>query len=125
MQQAESTPLHQYGRLQTSDALLAEEIVAEVFEPHRLSPKKRAPLDARLNAVQNGALTLGFLTYGTKAHINLPPNELWYHLNIPLRGVSEARREGGESIRTKPGVNGAVLLPHRAQEIQWERDTSQ
>lgn len=119
-----SAPLHQYGRLRTSDASLAEGTVSKVFEPHRLTPSRRAPLNARLNAVQNGGLTLGFLAYGTKANIALPPSELWYHINIPLRGTSEARR-GGATVHTRPGVSGAILLPHKDQEISWNADTSQ
>lgn len=118
-------PLRRHGRLRTRDVALAEQIVAEVYEPHTLTPLNGAPMDARLNAVQNGGLTLGYLTYGTDVRITLPPSEHWYHVNITLAGSSRVRREGG-CHGTTSGLRGAaILLPHRAQTIDWAADTAQ
>lgn len=118
-------PLHQYGRMRTSNADVAEEVVSEVFEPHRLTVVEPQPLQARLNAVQTGSLTLGYLAYGTTSEVTLPPSELWYHVNITLTGTSNVIRENGESSRTVGLQSGAVLLPHRAQRIEWQADATQ
>lgn len=118
-------PLHQYGKLRTSDVDVAEGVVSEVFEPHRLAVPSAQPLQARLNAVQTGCLTLGYLAYGTQAKINLPPSELWYHVNITLTGTSSVIRESGNTSRTSGLQSGAVLLPHDAQRIEWNADTTQ
>ncbi|MBM4575640.1 hypothetical protein GS415_04730 [Rhodococcus hoagii] len=84
-------PLHQHGRLRTDDVDLAQSVVSAVYEPHVLEPHGGGRLDARLNAVQNGSLTLGYLTYGVGAGITLPPSERWYHVNITLSGGSRWR----------------------------------
>lgn len=118
-------PLRRHGRLRTGDVALAERIVAEVYEPHTLTPLDGTPLDARLNAVQNGALTLGYLTYGTDVRITLPPSEHWYHVNITLTGTSRVRREDGPHGATSGLRGAAILLPHRAQTIYWAPDTAQ
>ncbi|WP_218002652.1 AraC family transcriptional regulator [Nocardia brevicatena] len=120
-----SEPLHRHGRLHTDDVDLAQTIVSEVYEPHILAPRGTHRLDARLNAVQIGSLTLGYLTYGAEATITLPPSEHWYHVNITLFGGSRVAR--GDSIRgeTTAMAGAAVLVPHHAQTIEWESDTAQ
>ncbi|MCW5251625.1 MULTISPECIES: AraC family transcriptional regulator [unclassified Streptomyces] len=118
-------PLRQHGRLRTDDADLAQQVVAEVYEPHTLSPVGGGPLDARLNAVQLGGVTLGYLTYGTEAHITLPASEHWYHINVTLTGSSLVTRENGDRGRTRGMAEAAILLPHRAQTIAWAPDAAQ
>ncbi|MBD9731624.1 MULTISPECIES: AraC family transcriptional regulator [unclassified Streptomyces] len=122
---ASSEPLRQHGRLHTRDADVAQHVVAEVYEPHTLTPVGREALDARLNAVQLGAVTLGYLTYGTEAHITLPASEHWYHINITLAGSSRVTREDGDRGTTRAMAHAAVLLPHRAQTIAWAADAAQ
>ncbi|WFR73393.1 hypothetical protein P9209_06740 [Prescottella defluvii] len=85
----------------------------------------RSRLDARLNAVQNGSLTLGYLTYGVGATITLPPSEYWYHVNITLFGGSRVSR--GDSVygETAAMAGAAMLVPHHSQTIEWDSDTAQ
>ncbi|MGO4203754.1 AraC family transcriptional regulator [Rhodococcus sp. TAF43] len=118
-------PLHQHGRLRTDDVDLAQAVVSEVYEPHVLEPRGERRLDARLNAVQNGSLTLGYLTYGVGATITLPPSEHWYHVNITLLGGSRVSR--GDSVRgeTTAMAGAAMLVPHHLQTIEWDSDTAQ
>lgn len=104
---------------------LAQRVVSEVFEPHRLTPDRQSALNAHLNAVQVGSLTLGYLDYGTTAQINLPPSDLWYHINVPLTGTSKVRREGGSTAHTQKGRSGAILVPHKNQTVEWKADTTQ
>ncbi|MFD0886789.1 AraC family transcriptional regulator [Streptosporangium algeriense] len=118
-------PLRQHGRLRTGDVALAQQVVADVYEPHTLEPVDRSALDARLNAVQNGGLTLGYLTYGSEVRITLPPSDRWYHINIALAGHSRITREDGERGMTAGREGAAILLPHRAQTIDWATDTAQ
>ncbi|NKR46022.1 helix-turn-helix domain-containing protein [Rhodococcus hoagii] len=118
-------PLHQHGRLRTDDVDLAQSVVSAVYEPHVLEPHGGGRLDARLNAVQNGSLTLGYLTYGVGAGITLPPSERWYHVNITLSGGSRVAR--GDSVRgeTAAMAGAAMLVPHHLQTIEWDSDTAQ
>lgn len=118
-------PLHQHGRLRTDDVDLAQSVVSDVYEPHVLEPRGTGRLDARLNAVQNGSLTLGYLTYGVGAGITLPPSEHWYHVNITLLGGSQVSR--GDSVRgeTAAMAGAAMLVPHHVQTIEWDSDTAQ
>lgn len=118
-------PLRQHGRLRTADAGLAQQVVADVYEPHVLEPIGSDRLDARLNAVQLGGLTLGYLTYGTEARITLPPSERWYHINITLSGSSRIARENGQQGTTTGLAGAAILLPHHAQTIDWAADAAQ
>ncbi len=118
-------PLHQYGRLRTNDVDQAQAVVAEVFEPHRLDPLGRGTLDARMNAVQTSSVTLGYLTYGEPASIDLPDNDTWYHVNVALSGDSKVSRSDGAVDRTRGRASAAVLLPHRRQTIEWGAHTEQ
>lgn len=118
-------PLRRHGRLRTDDVDLAQSVVSEVYEPHVLEPRGAKGFDARLNAVQNGSLTLGYLTYGVGAEITLPPSEHWYHVNITLSGGSRVSR--GDSVRgeTAAMAGAAILVPHHLQTIEWDSDTAQ
>ncbi|WP_257425248.1 AraC family transcriptional regulator [Nocardioides carbamazepini] len=118
-------PLHQYGRLRTSDPDEAQHVVADVFEPHVLTPDRSTRLQARMNAVQSGDLTIGYLTYGLAAGIDLPPNDSWYHINVTLRGDSTVTRSDGTTTATAGRRSAAVLLPHHRQSIAWNADTEQ
>lgn len=118
-------PLRQHGRLHTRDVDLAQRVVAEVYEPHTLTPVGGGRLDARLNAVQMGGVTLGYLTYGTEARIGLPASEHWYHVNITLAGSSRVARDDGTRGTTSALRQAAVLLPHRSQTIDWAQDAAQ
>ncbi len=118
-------PLQQHGRLRTDDAALAQAVVAEVYEPHVLEPIGSKRLDARLNAVQLGGCTLGYLTYGTESRITLPPSEQWYHINVTLSGSSHVARENGQRAVTMGLTGAAILLPHQAQTIDWAADAAQ
>ncbi len=116
-------PLHQHGRLRTDDVDLAQSVVSAVYEPHVLEPHGGGRLDARLNAVQNGSLTLGYLTYGVGAGITLPPSERWYHVNITLsaeagwRGVTRCevrpRRWRGRRCWSRTISDHRMGLGHR------------
>lgn len=118
-------PLRQHGRLRTADPALAQSVVAAAYEPHTLEPLGTERLDARLNAVQVGGLTLGYLTYGTDARITLPPSEHWYHVNITLTGSSRVARDDDVRGATHGMTGAAVLLPHRAQWIVWDARAAQ
>src|SRR5699024_1145130 len=118
-------PLHQYGRLRTHDVDQAQDVVAEVFEPHRLEPLCGGSLDARMNAVQTNSITLGYLTYGQPASIDLPANDTWYHVNVTLSGKSRVARSDGAVDKTQGRASAAVLLPHRHQTIEWGARTEQ
>ncbi|MGC0365150.1 AraC-like DNA-binding protein [Rhodococcus sp. 27YEA15] len=118
-------PLRQHGRLRTADAHLAQSVVSEVYEPHTLEPARGEALDARLNAVQNGALTLGYLAYGAGATVVLPPSEHWYHVNITLFGGSRITRGDSLCGVTSAMAGAAILVPHHTQTIEWDSDTAQ
>ena len=118
-------PLHQYGRLRTSDPEEAQHVVAQVYEPHVLTPDRSTTLHARMNAVQSGDLTIGYLTYGLAAGIDLPPNDAWYHINVTLRGDSTVARSDGTTTSTSGRQSAAVLLPQHRQTIAWNADTEQ
>lgn len=118
-------PLRRFGRLRTQDVDEAESVVSEVFEPHSLRPLESAPLNARMNAVQTGEVTIGYLTYGRPTQIRLPANDRWYHVNVTLRGESRVIRSDGASAVTTGRRGAVVLLPHREQRIHWNADTEQ
>lgn len=117
--------LHQYGKLRTSEIDHAQTVVAKVFEPHHLEPHGRGSLDARLNAVQVDNLTIGYLTYGRDVRIDLPNNDTWYHINVPLSGDSQVSRSDGMVEETKEKTSAAVFLPHKNQSIEWKTQTEQ
>jgi len=118
-------PLRRFGRLHTRDVDEAQSVVSEVFEPHSLRPLESTPLNARMNAVQTGDVTIGYLTYGLPTRIRLPANDRWYHVNVTLRGGSRVSRSDGATAVTAGRRGAAILLPHREQRIHWDADTEQ
>lgn len=111
--------------MRTADVDTAEEVVSRCYEPHSLMLSRGRRLDARLNAVQIGDLMFGYLAYGAATTITLPPSENWYHVNIALRGSSRVKSDKGVVGSTEALASAAILLPHRAQEIEWDSDTAQ
>ncbi|GGG68700.1 transcriptional regulator [Kocuria dechangensis] len=118
-------PLGRFGRLRTTEASVAEDVVSRVYVPHQLSPLDREPLDARLNAVQSGPLTLGYLAYGAASKITLPPTETWIHVSITVAGRTRVYRDGVQCATTTGRGSGTILASHQAQVVECDRDTAQ
>ena len=118
-------PFYRYGRLRTDDVEEAQRIVSDIYEPHRLKVAAWRALDAKMNAVQVGSLTLGYLTYQQPAQIDLPANGKWYHVNVLLRGTTSAKRSDGQVRPRARGNVASVFLPHLDHAIDWGPDTAQ
>lgn len=120
--QGSAEPLARYAVLRTRDIGEAETAVSAAYVPHRLS----APggLDARLNVVRSGGITLGYLRYGTEARLTVPPSDDSFHVNLPLSGTTTVR-QGGTEARTVPGRSGALVSPARPATLDWSADAAQ
>ena len=100
--QTELLPGHPVAR--AADVDEAHEAVTRTYLPHRLEMLDREiDLDMRLNAVRVGAVTVGYLRYGSAVRLGTVDAGN-YHVNIPVTGRSEQRCGLGEPVFTGPGA---------------------
>lgn len=115
-------PLARFPVLRTADLGEAESVVSVAYVPHRLSAAGR--LDARLNVVRSGGITLGYLGYGTEARLTVPPSADSFHVNVPVSGTTTVR-QGSAEARTVVGRRGAMVSPTRPATLDWSADAAQ
>ena len=108
----------------TSSLDEARHAVTSVYLPHSLHSDDPG-LAMRLNAVQQKRFTLGFLAYGARAELCMPPTETSYHVNLTTRGGTFAEREDGRRAVTTADASGVVLLPDQRNVVRWSEDAEQ
>lgn len=77
----------------------------------------RRDLHMRLNAVRAGAVTAGYLRYGSAVRLGTVDAGN-YHVNIPGTGRCEQRCASGEPVFAGPG-QAAVFLPGYPADLRW------
>lgn len=115
-------PLARYATLRTVDVAEAEEVVSGLYVPHRLSAA--GALDARLNVVRSGPITVGYLAYGAEARLAVPPMRDAFHVNLTLTGTTHVR-QGGGTARTSAHRSGVMLSPTETSTLTWSADAAQ
>ncbi|WP_326954029.1 AraC family transcriptional regulator [Amycolatopsis sp. NBC_01286] len=114
--QTELLPGHPVARAMDVDE--AHEAVARTYLPHRIEVLDGAiDLDMRLNAVRLGAVTAGYLRYGSAVRLGTVDAGN-YHVNIPVTGRSEQRCGTGEPVFAGPG-RAAVFVPGYPADLRW------
>jgi Transcriptional regulator containing an amidase domain and an AraC-type DNA-binding HTH domain len=117
-------PLSQFPVLDTGSLEEARDAVTRVYLPHELTaPRDR--LSMTLNAVTDRHFTFGYLTYQTSAELNMPPTETCYHINLTIRGTTDADRSDGDRARTAADRSGVVLSPKQRNTVRWSPDAEQ
>ncbi|MEA5365260.1 AraC family transcriptional regulator [Amycolatopsis sp., V23-08] len=118
----ELLPGHPVARARDVDE--AHEAVTRTYLPHRLEVLDRAiGLDMRLNAVRVGAVTAGYLRYGSAVRLGTV-DAGDYHVNIPVAGRCEQRCGSGEPVFAGPG-RAAVFMPGHPADLRWEAACAQ
>lgn len=113
-----------YPVVRTADCDQARDAVTRFYLPHRLEPLHRsAPLDMQLNAIRLGAVTAGYLRYGSDVRI-VTAEAAHYHINIPLNGGTDCWCGTQEPVRATPR-RGVVLMPGVAVDIYWPAGCAQ
>ncbi len=96
----------------------AHEAVTRTYLPHRLEVLDRETgLDMQLNAVRVGAVTAGYLRYGSAVRLGTV-DAGGYHVNIPVTGRCEQRCGSGEPVFAGPG-RAAVFMPGHPADLRW------
>ncbi|GAB3146601.1 AraC family transcriptional regulator [Amycolatopsis stemonae] len=114
--QTELLPGHPVAR--ATDVDEAHDAVTRTYLPHRLEVLDRpVALDMRLNAVRVGAVTAGYLQYGTAVRLGTV-DAGGYHVNIPVRGRCEQRCGSAEPVFAGPG-RAAVFMPGHPADLRW------
>ena len=113
-----------YPIARAADVDEAHEAVTRMFLPHQLKVLERdIRLDMKLNAVQVGAVTLGYLRYGGAVRL-ITADAGNYHVNVPLEGVSEQRCGSFEPVVLGPD-RAAVFMPGHPADLWWRPDCAQ
>lgn len=116
--------LRRFPVVATSSVDEAREAVTDVYLPHALRAENE-PLAMQLNAAHQKRFTLGFLAYGAKAELRMPPTETTYHVNLTTAGRTFAERDDGVRAMTEARASGVVLLPNRLNTVRWTPDAEQ
>ena len=120
--QRELFPSHPVVR--TADCDQARDAVTRLYLTHRLELLHRsARLDMRLNAVRLGAVTAGYLRYGSDVRI-VTAEAAHYHINIPLHGDTECWCGAREPVRATPG-RAVVFMPGVSVDMHWPAGCAQ
>jgi AraC-like DNA-binding protein len=102
----------------------AQHAVSQVFLPNRLTLLEReSELDMRLNAIQVGGVTAGYLRYGRDVRV-VTVDAANIHVNIPLSGRPESRCGRMAPVRSGPG-KAAVFTSGMPADIRWPGDCAQ
>ena len=115
--------LRRFPVVATTSADEAHDAVAEVYLPHTL--RAEDTLRMQLNAARQKRFTLGFLAYGGRAELQMPPTETTYHINLTTIGRTVAERGDGVRAVTQARTSGVVLLPHQLNTVRWSPDAEQ
>lgn len=117
-------PLRQHPVLHSHDLDEVRELGEQLFAPHRLELFDRdVALDALLNAVHIGEVTIGYVRYGPGVRITVPDMADSYQVNIPLAGCMEIS-DGARTI-TSSTSRPAVLVPGNKYVGHWTMGCTQ
>ena len=106
------------------DADEAHEAVSRLYLPHRMEVLERKPRFAmRLNAIRIGAVTAGYLRYGSDVRL-FTEHANDFHINIPVTGTCEQRCGSAEPFRSGPD-RAALFLPGYPADLRWRADCAQ
>ena len=115
--------LRRFPVVTTTSLEEAREAVTDVYLPHALQAE--APLRMQLNAARQKRFTLGFLAYGARSELRMPPTETTYHINLTTSGRTFAERGDGTRAVTEARASGVVLLPNQLNTVRWTDDAEQ
>lgn len=102
----------------------AQSILSQAYLPLTLSPPARTPnVDARLNVIKVGRVTVGYLGFGDAMRIRTA-EAANYHLDLPIAGSSAMRSGLGPPVYATPST-AAVFMPGRPAELDCDRDCAQ
>lgn len=118
-------PLSRFPIVRTSRLDAAREAVSRVYLPHRLDSADGDRLGMTLNAAEGARFTLGFLVYGAKTRLDMPPTEVSYHINLTTKGKTFADRTDGRRAVTAARSSGLVLLPDQLNTVRWTAEAEQ
>ncbi len=118
-------PLGHFSIVNTARLDEAREAVTRVFLPHHLDLVEGERLRMTLNAVEARRFTLGYLVYGARTKLTMPPAEVCYHVNLTTSGKTFADRTDGSRAVTVAGSSGLVLLPDQLNTVRWTADAGQ
>jgi AraC-like DNA-binding protein len=118
-------PLSRFPVVRTSRLDEARDAVTSVYLPHRLDSADGDRLAMTLNAAKAARFTLGYLVYGAKTQLDMPPTELTYHINLTTRGMTFASRSDGGRAVTAAETSGIILLPDQQNTVRWTGDAEQ
>ena len=118
-----SHTLRRHPVVATSSLDEALAAVTDVYLPHAL--RADTSLRMQLNAARQKRFTLGFLAYGARAELRMPPTETTYHINLTTSGETSAERGDGTRATTAARTSGVVLLPNQLNTVHWTGDAEQ
>jgi AraC-like DNA-binding protein len=115
----------EHAVLTSSDSSELEKVVSRLWAPHRLTVfERQAELKGRVNAINIGAITVGYIHYGADVSLRVPDGAVvGYHITVPVAGKAITRYMHG-NVSASSGV-AAVITPGQPATIDWPETCSQ
>lgn len=108
----------------TCDLDQAHTYIERVFTPHRLVIDGRSTVRFDLRYAQSARLTVGYLTYGARLMVDVPPPAACYHMTLPIHGACVVGQRHERAV-AQAGRCAAILSPDAPLTVRWEPDTLQ
>jgi hypothetical protein len=108
----------------TRDLDQAHAYIDRVFTPHRLVIDGTSALRFDLRYAQSARITVGYLTYGTRVMVDVPPPAACYHVTLPIRGTCAVGQRNERAV-AQAGRSAAILSPDEPLTVRWEPDSVQ
>ncbi|MGD9925825.1 MAG: AraC family transcriptional regulator [Pseudorhodoplanes sp.] len=121
MRATSASPLASFNAVNTLDPGAAEDEVARIFCPHRLTPVKRGAPD--FHAIHNTArfdgFSVNYVTYGAEVEIDPGRLDRFFLLQIPLSGSADVTC-GSVHVAASPDT-ASLLSPTLPTLMRWHR----
>ncbi|PXW99866.1 AraC family transcriptional regulator [Mycolicibacterium moriokaense] len=119
----ESEPLSQRALMRSTSVRECEQNVANLLHQHRLHLAKSADLDASVNGVSIGGVSLYYMSYRAHLAVTASPMTDFMAICLPLEGSLELR-QGRTRFEAQAGRGAAVLTFDEAFAMEWSADLS-
>jgi AraC-like DNA-binding protein len=119
-------PLSVFNAVNTFDPGEAEDGVARIFCPHRLTPVRRgAPgFHAMHNSARFDGYSVNYVQYGAEVEIDPGRLDGFFLLQVPIRGRAVVRTRGRE-VESSPRAVASILSPTLPTQMIWQNDCAQ
>ncbi|MDO1481858.1 AraC family transcriptional regulator [Rhodococcus ruber] len=111
-------PMSNSVLLRASSVVEAERRGEQLLSTHRIGVAGSGQLDARINGVSLGSVSLYYMDYGAEVTVTGPPLDGYVGLLLPVRGALRVEHAGACFV-AEAGRSAAIISPTAPMRLQW------